>query len=287
MRALLFKRVIFVFQMGKVGSTSTYMAIWRSFEKQEERRSFEVGKKKGGDYLARYGSKWILFHSHRVSLNSIYSLSELYKLVILWRVRLGLPVRVVCPIREPISRDVSLFFFARYTGRGAHRTDPHLMANDDQRKFEELFLATSSPQRTRDLAHIIGTTDSQSGLDWFDKHFKPLIGIDVYKQPFPINRKWQIYKRGFIRVLLYRVDLKPSEQAKLISRFLGIRLDEIEPQNTARDNGYAEHYSQFRESVKLPEQYIRLVHGSRFARHFWSPVELKATADKWRGVSGS
>ena len=30
--------------------------------------------------------------------------------MILWRVRLGLPLKIICPIREPIARDVSAFF---------------------------------------------------------------------------------------------------------------------------------------------------------------------------------
>ena len=111
--------------------------------------------------------------------------------------------------------------------------------------------------------------------------------IDVYKQPFPKDRKWQVYRRGFTRVLVYRIDLERSEQIKLISRFLGIQLDEIRFENTAKDKDYAELYSQFRESVKLPEQYIRRMHDSRFAQHFWSPAELKAAADKWRGTPSS
>ena len=88
-------------------------------------------------------------------------------------------------------------------------------------------------------------------------------------------------------MLVYRIDLERSEQTKLISRFLGIKLDEIRLENSSEDKDYAERYSQFRESVKLPEQYIRRMHDSRFAQHFWSPQELKTAADKWRGASDS
>ena len=86
---------------------------------------------------------------------------------------------------------------------------------------------------------------------------------------------------------MYRNDLKRSEQTKLISRFLGIKLDEIRLENSSEDKDYAERYSQFRESAKLPEQYIRRMHDSHFAQHFWSPEELKAAADKWRAVPDS
>ena len=85
-------------------------------------------------------------------------------------------------------------------------------------------------------------------------------------------------------MLVYRIDLELSEQAKLISRFLGIKIDEIKLLHTSRQVGYAKLYSQFRESAKLSEQYIGQMHDSRFAQHFWSPAELKAAADKWRAT---
>ena len=203
--------------------------------------------------------------------------------MILWRVRLGLPLKIICPIREPIARDVSSFFFndvKRY---------PDLIANADLGELKELFLMDSRPkfknasQSSRWVTHA----HRQLALNWFDEHFKPLTRIDVYKQPFPIDRKWQIYRRGFTRILVYRVDLNRSEQAKLISRFLDIKLDEMGSANAAKNKEYAELYSQFRESVKLPEQYIGRMHNSRFAQHFWSPEELKAAADKWRVAPSS
>ena len=96
-------------------------------------------------------------------------------------------------------------------------------------------------------------------LDWFDRYFRLLTRIDVYKKPFPIDRKWQTYRRGFTRVLVYRNDLKLSEQAELISHFLGIKLGEIQNRNSVKN----ENYSRFCESVKLPEWYIRRTHDSR------------------------
>ena len=81
-------------------------------------------------------------------------------------------------------------------------------------------------------------------------------------------------------MLVYRVDLERSEQTKLISRFLGIKLDEVGDTNISRNKLYI-------KSAKLPEQYIGRMHDSRLARHFWSPQELKTAADKWRVAPSS
>ena len=258
--------------MGKAGSLSAFVAIQRSLEEQEGQRfqrevinTRGVGDGKGG--FIHSSSKYILIHGHMISIGDFYSF-------IRWPARLGLPLKLICPIREPIARDVSVFFnFHLQYYR------PHLFAKTDLRELEELFLADSRPADA-----II---NHSFALNWFDEHFKPLTRIDIYKQPFPIDRKWQIYRRGFTRVLVYRNDLKRSEQTKLISRFLGIQMDEIRPRNTTKNKDYAEPYSRFRESVKLPEQYIRRMHDSRFAQHFWSQEELKEAADKWRGTSSS
>ena len=288
LRALLkiTRRPIFIFQMGKVGSSSAFSAIQKSLEAE-----------RGSGVASEFDrSKYILFHSHRVS-----ELRFLYRSMILWRIRLGLPLKVVVPIREPIARNVSAFFFYYYRSMLIQSRGSRRYLNISIKDLATLFLMDSRPATPSYLLqdihkHLVISNDSlcisehQFTLNWFDKHFKPLTRIDVYKKPFPVDRKWQIYNRGSIRVLLYRVDLKRSEQAKLISGFLGIKLDEIEDKRSTIKIGMRKQvkgYSQFCESVKLPEQYIERMHSSRFAQHFWSPQELNAAADKWRGASGS
>ena len=251
-RSLLFNRAIFIFQIGKVGSTSVLKSVQRSLQEQE------------GDYR----SKYTLVHAHRAFLRDFYLSGGFYKFIAVWRAWLGLPIKIICPIREPIDRDVSKFFFHRPW---------ELLVNSDLEEMKEWFLTGPKPK------HRTESRINPGSKNWFDERFKPLTHIDVYKKPFPIDRKWQIYKRGFTQVLLYRTDLKRSEQAKQLSQFLGIKLDELIFTNVNRGR----YSRRFRESVKLPEQYIRRMHDSRFAKHFWSPQELKVAADKWRDTASS
>ena len=275
MQGLLFKRIILVFQMGKVGSLSAFFAIERS-----------LGQNWRTSGWSRETRDTILIHIHRFPHHTIWAP---YRAMILWRARLGLPLKIICPIREPIARDVSAFFrFFVVAVPGLFN-----IKNTNLGETEKMFLEYSGQIEPTDhfkdllYKHPVLANDPivqhQFGLEWFDKQLRPLTRIDVYKQPFPRDRKWQIYRRGFIRVLVYRVDLERSEQTKLISRFLGIKLDEVGYTNISR----SKLYIQFRESTKLPERYIRRMHDSRFAKHFWSQEELKAAADKWRATSSS
>ena len=280
-QSLLLGRSVFIFQMGRVGSTSILEAIQTALNEQntiprQHRLPSFYNRSRSALYLDRN-------HTFQTDF------AEYRRKVILWRTRLGLPISVICPIREPIARSVSAFFYFYYLSMAEY--DPECL-NIPAKDLTPLFLMNSRPLKVGDVLHdspyknsvISGNERAEHNfsLNWFDKHFQPQLHIDVYKKPFPIDRKWQIYRRGFTRVLLYRADLKQSEQAKLVSHFLGLKLGEIKPKNESTHRIYSKLYSQFRESVKLPEQYIRQMHDSRFARHFWSPEELKAAADKWR-----
>ena len=256
-----FGRIVIIFQMGRVGSTSVLAP------------------------LMRVESKYAITQSRRSAVYRVYRTHEsedepfknLKKPNMIWR-----PISVICPIREPIDRSVSAFFYFYYeqiVRQNLENTDIPIQ------DLKTLFLKDSRPHKSL-KPRLNRLAEHDFCLNWFDRHFQTLFSIDVYKTPFDITRKYQEYRRGGTRVLLYRSDLDISEQARLISRFLGVRL-EIKPQNEAEHYTYGGLYDRFRESVKLPESYIRRMHNSRFAKHFWSPEELKAAADKWRVGSSS
>ena len=124
-RDLLFKRVIFVFQMGKVGSSSAFFAVREYLEEQDEGHGYWNKREIGNT---------VLIHRHMVS-----GLKGSYRRMVLWRARLGLPIKVICPIREPIARDVSAFFsFYLYKRKKKLRG---LLADANLGELEELFLS--------------------------------------------------------------------------------------------------------------------------------------------------
>ena len=256
-----FGRVVIIFQMGRVGSTSIFAPLRRIESKDAITRS----------------RRSAVYRVYRVHESKDVHFNNLKKPNMTWR-----PISVICPIREPIDRSVSAFFYFYYEQvLREHLENTDIPIQD----LKTLFLKDSRPHESL-KSKLSRLAEHNFCLNWFDIHFQTQLRIDVYKTPFDKTRKYQEYKRGGTRVLLYRSDLDISEQARLISRFLGIRL-EIKPKNEAEHLTYGGLYGRFRESAKLPESYIRRMHDSRFAEHFWSPEELKAAADKWRVGSGS
>ena len=280
---LLFGRIILVFQMGKVGSRSVEASLLNLFVKQgilTRPKQYHYGPNLFRSEIAFCDNNLSFFRTHVAS-----ALEPTVRKTILWRAKLGLPLSVVCPIREPIARDVSAFFYFYLFHRIRNRVmSIKQIENTPLEELQRLFCEDPRPTNQHGSDQL---SEHSFSTNWFDRCFKPLLNIDVYKRPFPVDRKWQTYHRGFTKVLLYRIDLERSEQLKLIASFLNLELNELIVANKSDKHIYANVYKKFNETAKLPEQYIRKVHGSRFAKHFWSPEELKSAADKWRIVSDS
>jgi hypothetical protein len=223
---------IFVFQIGKVGSSSLLATLSR-----------DVG-----------GS---IEHAHRFvkfSAEGAEALARCRR----WR----LPYFVICPVRDPLSRNVSTFFenFERIVG--------------------EPF---SARPRTRDELRtlLLERFNHCGALDWFDGEFRPLFGLDALAQPFDKVRRWQTYRVRSARILIYRTDLNRDLQRDIVGTFLGRPLGEWIRRNEAGDKDYGDAYADLCANARLPPVLIQTLHRSRFARAFWTEQELAEIAARW------
>lgn len=226
---------IFLFQMGKVGSSSLNSTLNANYH-------------------------GLTVHAHNYQM-----LTEKQKAILRWRKRLRLPIYVICPIREPLSRNISAFFENFNRDTGLKFADKKEWPSDE---LLDLFL-THYPHNVC--------------LEWFDSNLKTTFGVDVFSQPFPIARKWEIYKHKSIHVLIYRSDIEHSTQLNIISSFIGYHFSEWTYNNISADKKYGEIYKKFVGSVKLPDSYISKMCDSKFCRKFWSEEEIEMIKDRFKG----
>ncbi len=224
---------VLIYQMGKVGSTTLLSTLSRNY-------SGEVIQAHTYDSIAL---------NHRQSL--------------VLRQYLHMPVYVICPVRDPISRNISAFFqnFTRDTGFNLADRDWSVS------ELKSMFM--------KYYPHNVC-------LEWFDRHMRSAFGIDVYAQMFPVNRKWNIYKIGSTNLLIYRTDIEKCDQLKIISDFLSVNLQEWNYSNISDDKEYNNIYKAFCEKVDLPDIYIDIMCNSSFCRTFWSADEIGRMAIKWK-----
>ena len=224
---------VYLFQMGKVGSSSLRATLTEHLE--------------GNIYHA---------HTYR-------SMSPRGQRQLRWRRHLHLPVFVICPVRDPVSRNVSSFFqnFKRDTG----------------------FEISEKPWTTPELVELfLRCYPHNDCLEWFDRNFRGTFGIDVFSEPFPVERKWNVYRRGSVKALVFCSDLDHAEQLAIVSEFLSCEIKKWTYENQAEDKEYRDLYRDFVATARLPELYLTILGGSRFCQRFWSKDEIAAQARKWR-----
>jgi hypothetical protein len=226
---------VLIYQMGKVGSSSLKASLtpsWpgltihvHSIKKELERRRREV--------------------------------TLVYERVI----RNGGPLFVISPVREPIGRNVSLFFqnFERHTG---------IKYNESAFSIEEL------------IRIFLQKSNHDGPAAWHDSCFKPILGIDVYDYEFPSSGIQVITHRN-TRLLLMRCELPDSVKEPAVREFLNLPTLSLLNKNVADEKDYAETYKKFKEAFIAPDWYIHKMYESRFFNHFYGESQKNSLIKRW------
>jgi len=248
------KPIVLVYQMGKVGSTS----IYRSLQAKYFRR-FELHHTHflNADYALelemerqRYG--WQPF--------AVYDKTRILSRVL---VKPKYPLNIITMVRDPISRNISAYF-----------NNLHLVWG----------VSDAYEQKTLDeLAQGFWERETHAlPIEWLDREFRDILGMDVYAHPFPHDAGVQHLQHKNHNFLIMRLDLADEIKEKSVRQFLGIDHFEITRANTAEAKAYASAYKRFLHEVEIPEWYIDQMLNSQFARHFFSEDERQQRMAYWR-----
>ncbi|MCF6295140.1 MAG: putative capsular polysaccharide synthesis family protein [Flavobacteriaceae bacterium] len=244
------KDIVFVYQMGKVASSSIYYSLKE--------------KKKVVYHVHRLNEKHIR-ELHKVQLENTGLIESkavdergirLYNIFIKNNKR---PVYIISLARNPIERNMSAFFQNK-----EYYTKQHSYFDTD--KLTNLFY---------------NKYDHDTPLMWFDREFKHCLNIDIYDSPFPKEKKYKILKSENLNILLMRVDLEDSIKENIISDFLGIKNFKLKNKNVGTLKSYNEEYKEFKRIIKLNESYINRMLNSKYANYFYTNEEINEIKKKW------
>ncbi len=116
---------------------------------------------------------------------------------------------------------------------------------------------------------------------WFEQQVQALFGIDVYASEFPKARGFQIYEQKNIRLLVIRAEDLNRCAVEAMRAFLGLASFQVMNKNLAEEKKYAGAYQDFQRVLRMPPEYVRQMHDTQYAQHFYTQEELNASVQRW------
>lgn len=241
-----FKPPLFIFQMGKVGSST----IKNTLE-------------------TRY--HMCHFHTQR-EFESYYSKFPPEK----HRAKSGGYFDIITASRDPIGREVSAFFqnITNMTNSWGVGTREEVLAMPMEELIDAFFQRWDGGS--------INTTV------WFDRHFEPTTGLDIYQYPFDPAKGWSIIREKGWRVLVVRFEDINRNYLEACNAFVSERFGEAAKYdrmllaNVSEDKWYADIMREFKALIRFTPEQIASQYESKYCRHFYSPAEIDRMKSKWK-----
>ena len=166
-------------------------------------------------------------------------------------------IYVITGFREPVSRDLSMFF---HSFEHTHY--------DDDLTFKELEAVFRSKY------------DIGKSVDWFELEFNKIFNINVYDFPFQTENGYTKFISNNINFFIYDMKFLNSLE-KQIGEFLEIEGYRLIKSNDSSSKPYKQKYKDFTEFFSLNDVEISYVLNSQYAKHFYEKNVLEGQLKKW------
>jgi len=243
------RKIVLIYQMGKVGSTSYASALTRSKKLQ-------------------------VFHVHRMLPISNYQMirnflskeqvdqalrertwMELYDKIILEHK----PVYIITAVRDPISRNISAFF----------ENIKNYYSFD-----EEITIEKAIHSFIRKYKHSVP-------IEWFYDQMKKALKINVFNYSFDVERGYDHIIHENIKVLILKSELDNRIKEEAIKNFLSLDSLKINNENITPQKINNIRYNDFKRRIVLSPNYLEEMLNTEMVKHFYSQEMIDQIRDKW------
>ena len=262
LRGIINRTPTFVYQMGKVGSSTVAKSLDRlpgsdpvvhlhQLSPDKVQRSIEALRRNPG-YL----------HEHVVTSSVLVSKQ------LDWGC---FPCRIITLTREPVGRAVS-FAFQDWKRQLPEVSD---LQNLEVDRMIDLVMEKLQP----DAFH------ADPG-QWFERELKSVFGIDVMSVPYDFEQGYVTISQGPVDVLVLRMeDLNRAMEAGLAALFDMPEQDiEMKRSNVGQKKKYADLLAEVKERLILPLSTSERIWNTDYAKHFYGP-DIDRLRKKWEAPS--
>lgn len=184
------------------------------------------------------------------------------------------PVKIITGVREPLGKDLSLFFQGQATFEQyiAERGDFH-------NRLRNIMKDTWKGSQ-----FLFGYKPSAYGMGfgWFDNEFKKNFGLNIFKTPFDREKGYTIYKKDNIEIFLYRLENLNNLESE-IGEFINRPDFKLLHTNNAEEKELQFVYKELKKEITFPRAYVKLYYDDNARMdYFYSKEEKDAFLRKWR-----
>jgi hypothetical protein len=239
---------IFIYQMGKVGSTSLTLGINNTLHVHAfYLKNHTCPARLQG--LAKFGLLHIVYRAEQ----------EVMAYLVRRAFRQRKHSKIITLVREPVARNMSMFF---------HDLDAYLFAahtNCMNTRDKAL------PTRFQDMDLLNKVFEQEFDhyypLNWFDNEFARMTGLNIYDYDFNRDLGYCLIKKPSVEVFCLRTD-KIAERMDDLSEFCGSKVN-LTAVNRADDKWYHEVYKQFSREYSYSTDELDKIYNSQFFQHFF------------------
>lgn len=248
---------ILVYQMGKVGSSSMY---WSLDALRLNVPVYHLHFLNDADEMEAWATRTLRVYDRELKM--VQLARKLRR-----EIERGTAPRyhLISLVRAPVPRNLSTYF---------HNIDSYFP--DFLQRIEAQTLSFPA------LAdYFVNDFPEQTPERWFQRQVREVFGLDVYAEPFPRTRGYQIYENDRARLLVLRLEDLNRVVGTAMREFLNIPAFTLVPANAGESKTYGGLYKEFLAALRLPDEYIARTHSTQYATHFYSAQELEASVAKW------
>lgn len=269
---------LIIYQMGKVGSST----ITRSLQNCELHMPILSIHSLLPDNLIK--SERVFREEYpRAKIQPLVLWNSQYLRNQLYRGLRGQKWKILTLVRDPIARNLSLFF--QWPNMKIQKANGLYKIKSPYFNYEMDIKVEGREIKTEDIEKLKGLffekVDHDRPLVYFDKELKAFLGIDVFSSEFPKLKGYGIYKSEFVDVLLIRLEDLNRVTQQAIKDFLGIKALTLVDSNIGSNKDYSQFYQRFLNAITFPDSYIHKMYTSRYVQHFYSEEEINSFKRRW------
>lgn len=176
-------------------------------------------------------------------------------------------LKIISMIRDPIGRDISLYFQAlgeEYVTKDGVTSDI----------YKDIYKHLEKNSKTGNCGWI---------FEWFNKEIKECFGIDVYQHDFDKIKGYQIIKKDNVELLLMKTE-KLDDCQKIIGEFVGVGDFELVKENIGNNKPVKYVYEEVKKAIKVPKSITDFYYkGNACMDHFYTLGEKEIFIKRWGG----